>query len=336
MIRRSTSSLDWREARRKRALELRHQGWHQSEIAVALGVSDAAVSHWMRAVQEHGEAEWRSWPRSGRPAKITPEQRQLIPDLLSHGAEAYGFRGEVWTCGRVASVIAREFGVMYHKAHVSRLLKSLEWTPHKPVTRARQRDDVAIERWRTETWPSLKKKARSDGKAIVFVDESGFYLLPGLVRTYAPRGQRVVLRRVVARDHLSVMSGITMSGQLYTLVRDDAFTSAEVIGFLFHLFRHLGDLLVVWDGSPIHRGEVDAFLAAGGAPHIHVEQLPPYAPDLNPDEAVWQYLKHVELRNVCCADLRELRWQLDLATKRLRAKTHIVRSFFGEAKLSLE
>jgi hypothetical protein len=91
----------------------------------------------------------------------------------------------------------------------------------------------------------------------------------------------VVLRKVEARDHLSVMGGITMSGQLYTLVRDEPFRNVHVIAFLFHLFRHLGSLLVMWDGSPIHRGEVDAFLANGGSPHIRVERLPPYAPDLN-------------------------------------------------------
>jgi transposase len=82
----------------------------------------------------------------------------LLPDFLSHGAEAYGFRGEVWTCVRVALVINEEFGVRYHKAHVSRILKELHWTPQLPIERASQRDEEAIEMWREEVWPALKKR----------------------------------------------------------------------------------------------------------------------------------------------------------------------------------
>ncbi len=79
-----------------------------------------------------------------------------MPDLLSHGAEVWGFRGELWTCARVAAVIEEEFGVRYSRAHVSRLLKAVEWTPRRPIERASQRDEAAIARWRIERWPELK------------------------------------------------------------------------------------------------------------------------------------------------------------------------------------
>jgi transposase len=179
-----------------------------------------------------------------------------------------------------------------------------------------------------------QKKALQDGYTIVFVDESGFYLLPGLVRSYAPCGQTPLLHCFETRDHLAAMSGITMSGQLYTMVREEALTSAHSVLFLQHLQRHLGGkVLVIWDGSPIHKGEVRAFLSAGGAQFFHVEQLPPYAPELNPDEGVWQQLKHVELRNLCCRDLRHLRWELHLAIMRLRRKPHLIQACFAGAQL---
>jgi DDE superfamily endonuclease len=117
------------------------------------------------------------------------------------------------------------------------------------------------------------------------VDESGFYLLPGLVRTYAPCGQTPILRAVYTHDHLSVMSGITMDGRLYTLVRDAALDSLDSVIFLKHLLPHVSEkLLVIWDGSPMHKGHVRTCLAEGGTQQIHLEQLPPYAPDLNPGE----------------------------------------------------
>jgi transposase len=171
----------------------------------------------------------------------------------------------------------------------------------------------------------------------VFVDESGFYLLPGMVRTYAPCGQTPVLRSVYTRDHVSVMSAITMHGQLYTMVRDEALDSIDSVVFLRHLLPHVSDkLLVIWDGSPIHKGEVKAFLREGGAKHSHLEQLPPYAPDLTPGEGVWQHLKNVELRNLCCLNLVHLRSELGCAIRRLRRKPHLITACFAEAGLSLE
>jgi transposase len=186
---------------------------------------------------------------------------------------------------------------------------------------------------------SAQKKAQQEGLIPVFIDEAGFYLLPGRVRTYAPQGETPVLRPFLTYDHLSAMSGITPSGRLYTLVRDDgrALNSGDSVRFLRHLRQQLKcKLLVVWDGSPIHRKEVKSYMANGGAKYIHLEQLPAYAPDLNPDEGVWQYLKGVELANIPCQNLFQLRRELSLAFMRLRSRPHVIRSFFAEAGLSIE
>ena len=147
---------DWKEARRKRALELKELEWKQCEIAEALGVSQAAVSQWVAHTREADS--WRAKPRPRGPVKLTPEQFDRIPELLSHGAEAYGFCGNVWTCARVATVIRSELGVSYHKAHVSWLLKQLNWTPQIPIERATQRNEKQIQQWRDKVWPELKKR----------------------------------------------------------------------------------------------------------------------------------------------------------------------------------
>ena len=173
-----------------------------------------------------------------------------------------------------------------------------------------------------------QKKADGDRATIVWVDESGFYLLPGRVRTYAPRGQTPILQVPLTKDHLSVISGITPEGKLFHMVREVAFHGEEVVIFLRHLLRHLtGTLLILWDGSPIHRSQVvKQFLREGGAERIHLEPLPGYALDLNADEGIWTYLKHVELRNVCCRDLAHLKQELRRAVLRLRHKRHIIQA----------
>lgn len=148
----------WREGCRLRAWELKQQGWLQRDIAEALGVAQSTVSQWMKRAREGGVQALRTQPRSGRPPKLSEAQQAKLPELLTEGAEAYGYRGEVWTTKRVAAVIKRVFGVSYHPAHVSRLLRQLDWTPQKPETQATQRDEAAIFAWCQERWPELKKK----------------------------------------------------------------------------------------------------------------------------------------------------------------------------------
>ena len=167
-----------------RALDLEQEGRTRREIAGLLDVSEAAVSKWLSAARHGGPEALRAHPAPGPASKITAEQLRMVPDLLSHGAEAYGFRGDVWNCERVAGVIYQEFGAWYSTSRVSRLLKQLEWTPQVPISRAIQRDDEAIERWRTESWPAPKERARREHRDLVFVDESGSYLLPARVKTW--------------------------------------------------------------------------------------------------------------------------------------------------------
>src|SRR5438874_6002837 len=157
MERQERGPVEWREGRRLRAWALKAKGWSQQAIAEALGVTPGAVSQWMRRGREGGVEALKSRSRPGAVPKLTEEQRAQIPLLLAQGAEAFGFRGDVWTAKRVATVIRREFGVRYHPDHVGKLLRAAGWSVQRPITRASQRNETAIEVWRTERWPALKK-----------------------------------------------------------------------------------------------------------------------------------------------------------------------------------
>jgi transposase len=153
----SSETTNWREGRRLRAFELKERGWKQSEIAEALGVTEGAVSQWMKRAREQGAQALRHKPPPGAPSRLSDEQRARLPELLAQGAQAHGFRGEVWTCERVAVVIRREFGLSYHPAHVSRVVRALGLSLQKPMRRANQRDEQAIRHWKEQRWPELKK-----------------------------------------------------------------------------------------------------------------------------------------------------------------------------------
>jgi transposase len=148
---------DWKEARRIQAWRLKQQGWSQRHIAEALGVSEGAVSQWIKRAREAGPNALRRRPPPGAPRRLSTDQLARLPELLQRGPAAYGFRGELWTRARIAAVLRLEFGVSYHPRHVGRLCQAVRWTPQKPTRRARQRDEAAIVQWREETWPAIKR-----------------------------------------------------------------------------------------------------------------------------------------------------------------------------------
>jgi transposase len=154
----SSQATDWREGRRLRGWELHEAGWNQTELAHALGVTSGAVSQWLRRAREGGGPEALRKRVAPDPAnRLSEDEQATILAWLAEGADAHGFRGDLWTRRRVAALIERGLGITYHPGHVSQLLQSWGWSPQKPDRRARQRDDAAIRRWRTERWPAIKK-----------------------------------------------------------------------------------------------------------------------------------------------------------------------------------
>src|SRR5512142_2998759 len=178
-----------------------------------------------------------------------------------------------------------------------------------------------------------KKKAEQEKRTRVFVDQSAFYLLPMAVRTYAPVGQTPTLKVKLTRDHLSAMGGITPEGKIIMQTQDHSYKGPDVVRFLLLLTREIpGKLLVIWDGAPIHRCQaVKDYLAKGGAKRIHLERLPAYAPELNPQEGVWNLLKRVELKNVCSLDVPPGQREVRRAKERLRHRRSVLCQCFAHA-----
>jgi transposase len=155
------------------------------------------------------------------------------------------------------------------------------------------------------------------------------------VRTDAPVGHTPILWEWWARDHLSAISAISPEGKLYVHCQDYTMHSEDVVTFVEHLLREVpGRMVIIWDGSPIHRSQtIQAFLAHGAAHRLHLERLSAYAPELNPGEGLWQQLTGVELRHVCCFNLPQLRHELRAAVNRVRRKPRILKGCVAGAGL---
>jgi transposase len=172
------------------------------------------------------------------------------------------------------------------------------------------------------------KGALAEGRTVLFVDQTGFSLFPPVLRTYAPRGKTPVLTGNVRREHLSAIGALTLSGELARLsLQAGAVTGADMSRFLQQLLRQgCGPLTIIWDGAPIHRSPaIQALLASAAGERLRLEQLPGYAPELNPTEGIWAHLKGRELANVRRDDLEQLWRAVHQAKQRLRAQPHVLR-----------
>lgn len=145
------------EVRRMLAGRMLLEGGEPGEVAELVGASLSSVKRWRQAVEKGGLAALVSKPHPGPKPRLNAKQKQRLVNILLAGPRAAGYRNDLWTCSRVAEVIARKFGVTYHPDHVWKILRSFGWTCQKPEQRARERDDKAIRRWRKREWPRIKR-----------------------------------------------------------------------------------------------------------------------------------------------------------------------------------
>lgn len=148
------------ERRRRRGMRLLDEGRTLGEVAEIIGCEPSSVMRWRDARERAGDKGLKVRKAPGRPRKLSEAQSERLVELLLEGAVAQGYRTELWTTQRIAEVIEEEFGVSYHPDHVGRVMRRLGWSPQKPLRRALERDEEAIERWRRETWAEVKKTPR--------------------------------------------------------------------------------------------------------------------------------------------------------------------------------
>jgi transposase len=273
---------------------------------------------------------------------LSVSQQQELEQLLLQGAQAHGWPNQLWTTQRIADLILRKFNVSLHHDHVGRFLRErLRWSPQKPRRRARERDEDAIQHWKSVTFPEILEAAAERDAHVVFLDESGFMLTPTVRRTWAPQGQTPLLSCWDRRDRLSAISCITVSPRrarsnfYFTLLPDNTNAKAQdIVAFLRELKHQLGGpFTVIWDGSRIHSRSklVKEYLSKH--PEIVAETLPGYAPELNPDEGVWGWTKYGRLANLAATNTNELRQRIETEFARLSVERHLLDSFVQEADL---
>jgi len=305
-------------------------GESPSEVMRSLGLCRTSIYPWLRRHQKRGEAALLLRKACGPKPKLDGRQRQQVRRwIIGKDPRQYGFDFGLWTRQIVAQLIAEKFGVSLQLTAVGRLLASLDITPQKPLRRAYERDPQAVEEWLQKSYPRLRRRARKHGATIFFLDEAGFSSEPNLGRTYGLKGHTPVVKTTGQRQKVNAISAVSAKGGFWCQVYTGMLNAGRFVEFL-KAFRRggRGKVYLVVDGHPSHRAKVVAAYVAACRGALELHFLPPYAPDLNPDEFVWQYAKTNGVAKKPLAKNESLRERVETDLTAIKAQPHLVRSFF--------
>jgi transposase len=306
-------------------------GEKPSEVMRSLGLCRTSIYPWLRAHKRQGLEALRMRKACGPRPKLTPKQSlQIRRWIIGKDPRQYGFHFGLWTRQIVAQLIQERFGVSLKLTAVGRLLASLEITPQKPLRRAYERDPQAVAQWTEQTYPRLRRRARKHGATIYFLDEAGFSSEPNLGRTYGLKGQTPVVQTTGQRQKVNAISAVSARGGFWSQVYTGMLNAGRFVEFL-KAFRRggRGKVYLVVDGHPSHRAKVVAKYVAASRGELELHFLPPYAPDLNPDEFVWQYAKTNGVAKQPLKQNESLKERVMADLSAIQANRKLLRSFFG-------
>jgi transposase len=329
---------------RKRAVARVHSGESPEVVIRAMGFTRACIYNWLAMYRAGGWDALDARKRGGRPRKLNGRIiRWVYRVVVGSDPRQYKFPFALWTRKAIRTLIYRRYHIRVSANSVGRLLAQLGITPQRPLRRASEQDPVQVRQCLEEKYPMIRKRAQKRHHYIVFIDESGFMLNPLVRRTWAPRGQTPVIKVSEPHGRISVIGAITISpershfGFYFHLLEDNAnFHGNSVAQFIADVYQKIrSPITLLWDAIPIHRAKpVESYLAKH--PTIVVEPFPPYAPELNPVDNVWSYVKYDRLPNYALLDLRGLRRRITAEFCRLQERPDLLESFFKRTGLTLD
>jgi len=306
------------------------EGERPAEVARSFGYNRSSPYRWLHAVEKGGPQALAARKQTGRPRKLSPQQESEVRQMLDgHAPEDYALDGVLWTRALVAELVQQKFGVQLTAMSVGRMLKRQGLTFQRPLRRAYERNPEAVREWKEETLPQLQKRAREENMDLFFLDEAGVRGEVAPEATWAPRGKRPEVSTPSRRESINAISAIEPHGAFWFQTYKGPLNAQSFAAFLlsFILTRNKKILLVL-DSHPAHRNELIMKLVELLSTHLEVHFLPPYAPDLNPDELVWSHLKRQGLGRRPLRQRERLVSRVHRVLVSIGERPSLVRSFF--------
>jgi transposase len=292
---------------RVRAVEAVLNGMPVFQTAITFGVDRTTLHRWLTRHDQQGEAGLQRRPVSGRPRKLSGVTAKRLKSIVLAPATKFGFETDLWTVGRLHAVLIDRLNVDVSEDTVWRRLREAGLTWQTPERQYFEADPETRRRWQEETIPKIRETLEKTGGILYCEDEASVCLTPLLGKTWAERGKPRKVPVTGGRASISAMSALSPKGRLVFRLHDKRITSVEVIDFLKQLLRQHPSrhVVVVMDQARPHTSKMTKdFIET--RPRLHVFYLPPYSPDWNPDEKVWNHLKNHELKAHRATNKQEL------------------------------
>ena len=305
-------------------------GESPSEIMRSYGLCRTTIYPWLRDFKDKG---WEALAESiaqGPEPKLTDKQKQQVKRwILGKDPRQYGFDFGLWSRRIVQQLIQEKMGIELCLTSVGKLLASMNITPQKPLRRAYERDPVAVALWEKETYRQLKKRAKRLGAKIFFSDEAGFQSDPVLGRTYGLKGHTPVVTTSGQRQSLNVISAVNARGEFWAVTYTGKLNAESFVVFLQNFMSsQSGKIFLVVDGHPAHKANAVKSYIQSLKGRLELHFLPPYAPDLNPDEFVWSYMKNNGVSKKPLKKNESLQSRIDQDLNGIKDNRKLVQSFF--------
>jgi transposase len=320
--------------RRRQVVGLRESGLTYEAIAAQVGLTRTGVFNICRRVTEQGLAGLASQPRGpalGKGRLLAPEQEAQVRVLIRrHTPDELGLPFALWSRAAVRGLIEWHCGVRLAVRTIGTYLARWGFTAQKPLRRAYEQSPKAVRRWLRHDYPALVVQARAEKGTIFWGDETGLRSDDVRGRSFAPRGRTPVVRPSHKRAGLGLISALTNKGELRWMVLDCAINASSLIRFLGRLIQEAdGKVFLIWDNLPVHRARAVRSWLAERKEQIEVFHLPPYSPELNPDEGLNADLKQAVTRKPPARSKHELKRTVISHMRRLTKLPERIRSYFG-------
>ena len=299
-------------------------------VTKVLGMSRSVIYDWINRFRKQGYEGLDTQKASGAVPVVSEEMETWLKEtVIEKTPENFGYNTTLWTCDLLASLLAERFGVNVVGATIYYHLRRMDLTYQKPNYIAREQDPAEVERFVNEKFPKIQRFANKIGADIGFEDEAGVDLREHAGKTWGARGVRPDVWATGGRGRLNVLSVVTVQGNLNYHVTEKRIDSTEYIQFLEQLIRsRTRPLILIVDGASFHRSKQVRRFVCRHRHQLRLHFLPPYSPERNPDEHVWEEIKDKRLRRQLIRDKHDLKIRLHSALKSLQRCTERVKSFF--------
>ena len=318
-----------KEALRKRAVQQIESGESPEVVADALGINRRTVYRWLERYASGGVEGLTTQPKSGRPPKFTDADLRWLSQTI-RGSDPRQFRlpFALWTRKIIRDLLRRERGVRVSDVTVGRVLRKLGLSPQRPLRRAWQQNPQAVDEWREHTYPEIERRAKAEGARIYFADEAGMRSDYHAGTTWAPVGETPVVEATGARFSLNMISAVSPSGEMRFRLVEGSVNGSVFADFIERLARDAErKVFLIVDGHPSHRSRVVQRKLKALNGQVELFFLPPYSPELNPDELVCSHVKRSIGRSAVTSK-DDLKQRIISALRSLQKMPSKIMSFF--------